>query len=199
MRRRSVLVSIAALQCGSGCAGRRDEAEGERTRSPPPTESPSPATTESTSPTTADTPTLDDLPCPPAAVDPDAAVCAHTADDPPVVVRAEARRAPVDDAACVRFVLANATGERLRFNPNNPDLYRYTGDGYDPVERRASGSGVVTVPADGEHAWRLTELPQFQRLVPDAYLFAIEVPSNGAVAADWVTCLAPFRLTAGRG
>lgn len=115
-----------------------------------------------------------------------------------MVVHAEARRTPVDDAASVRFVLTNVTRERPRFNPNDPVIYRYAGDGCDRVERRASGNGVVTVTADGGHARRVTERPGFDRLIPEACLFAVEIPPAGTTVADRVTCLAPFRLTAGR-
>jgi hypothetical protein len=180
MRRRSVLATLA-LGPVAGCG----------TRLPPFARTPS-----SVGSTT--TPPLDDLPCPPDGIDPAAAVCAHRADDPPVVVRATERVAPVD-APEIGFVLANTTGEALRFNPHTPDVYRYVGgpgDEYDLVERQSSGSGVVEVPPGGEHEWRLADLPQVDRLSPGTYLFGVSVPTGGRMDTDWVTCLAPFRLTA---
>jgi hypothetical protein len=143
-------------------------------------------------------PSLDDLPCPPESVDPAAAVCAHRADDPPVVVRATERVASL--GTTTRFVLTNATGARLRFNPHNPDVYRYvggSGDEYDLVERQPSGNGVVEVPPGGEHEWRLADLPQGDRLSPGTFLFGVSVPTAGTMDVEWVTCLAPFRLTDG--
>ena len=146
------------------------------------------------------TPVLDDLPCPPASVD-GPTVCAHEVDATavPVVVRATDHVAPIDDASGVAFVLTNATGERLRFNPNNPDVYRYGERGYDRIRRRSSGNGVVDVPVGGEYEWRLTDLAVFDRLSPGSFLFAVRAPTAGTMETDWVTCLAPFRLTAAGG
>lgn len=144
-------------------------------------------------------PTRDDLPCPPAAVTPETAVCPADRDDAPLVVRTNRRTVALADAESVRFVLVNGTGEALRFNPNNPDVYRYTGDGYDRLDRRASGTGVTTVPPGGTHSWHLTDLSQFDRLTPGSFLFAASVPTAAATGADRWTCLSPFRLTAERG
>ena len=200
MRRRSVLVSFAAT-VAPGCVGNfgQESKDSSSTPSTASSTTPTPPTPRSatSSTTLSATPTLDDLPCPPERVAPDAAVCSHEVNDAPVVVRATERVIPADDPGTA-FVLTNGTGERLRFNPHNPDVYRYTGDGYAVVERRSSGTGVVTVPPEGTHRWRLPDLAVVDRLSPGTFLFAVSVPTAGTMDVDRVTCLTPFRLTAGR-
>lgn len=194
MRRRIALATFGSLLGAvAGCS----------TRLPPSARTPGSAASTDTPTADARTagavPTLDELPCPPAAVNPETAVCPADRDDAPLVVRTNRRTVALAEAESVRFVLVNGTGEGLRFNPNNPDVYRYTGDGYDRLDRRASGTGVTTVPPDGTHSWHLTDLPQFDRLAPGTFLFAASVPTAGATDTDRVTCLSPFRLTAERG
>ncbi|AUV83174.1 hypothetical protein C2R22_17230 [Salinigranum rubrum] len=189
MRRRPALAVLATLVGAvSGCG----------TRLPPSARTPASVASTGT-PTLDESPPLDELPCPPADVNPETAVCPGERDDASVAVRTNRPSVALDDAGSVRFVLENGTGDGLRFNPNNPDVYRFTGERYELVERRSSGSGVTTVPPNGTYSWRLADLPQFDRLSVGTFLFAVSVPTAGTMGADWVTCLAPFRLTDGRG
>lgn len=181
MRRRSVLATLA-VGVVAGCTSRL----------PPFARTPS-------SGASSDPPSLGSLPCPPADLAPEGTVCPAERDDAPVVVRTNRREIAKRDVESVRFVLENETGSELRFNPHNPDVYRYTGEEYDRLDRHSSGSGVTTVPSGGTYSWRLTGLPQFDRLSSGTYLFAASVPTAGAMDAEWVTCLSPFRLVDGRG
>ena len=189
MRRRPALAVLASLVgVVSGCG----------TRLPPSARTPvSAVSTDTPAP---DPLPLDELPCPPSDVNPETAVCPAERDDAPVAVRTNRPSVTLDDAGSVRFVLENAGDDELRFNPNNPEVYRFTDDdGYALVERRSSGNGVTRVPPNGTYSWRLTDLPQFDRLSVGAFMFAARVPTAGAMGADRVTCLSPFRLTAERG
>lgn len=181
MRRRSVLATLA-VGAVSGCTGRLR-----------------PFARTPTSGAPSDPPPLDDLPCPPAELDPETTVCPAERDDAPVAIRTNRRSISKRDAESVRFVLENETGSEVRFNPHTPDVYRYAGEKYDRLTRQSSGNGVTTVPSGGTHSWRLTDLAVFDRLSAGTYLFAASVPTAGAMDADWVTCLSPFRLVDGRG
>jgi hypothetical protein len=164
---------------------------------------PSPPVRANTGVRGSDPPPLDDLPCPPAELDPQTTVCPAERDDAPVVVRTNRRSISRREAESVRFVLENETGRELRFNPHNPDIYRYVGEKYDRLDRQSSGNGVTTVPSGGTYSWRLTDLAVFDQLSAGACLFAASVRTAGAMSADWVTCLSlslsPFRLVDERG
>lgn len=140
--------------------------------------------------------------CPPHATSYDRAVCSHTADldTAPVSLASDPRTSSLDDGAPVDEVtltLSNRSATDLRFNPHSWRIRHLTGGDWSEMERRVSGNGVVTVPANDAHTWSFTEavnsLQEEPELNPGLYAAEIGVPDPEA-DDDWIGCIALVRF-----
>jgi len=194
VRRRALLASVASAGT-AGCLGDsrprlRDDGDGDASPAPDP-----------------DGPAPDGLVCPPFEVDTTRVVCSFERDGADVYPTVNRSTVPVrgeELAAPLVVTVHNDSGATLRrFNPNDPDLYAYVGDGTDGwsrLPRKTAGDGFVELEPGETVSWQVGDPSQFEstdrRPRPGTYAFVVEVPEPGG-DDGWVACLAAFRLTAG--
>jgi hypothetical protein len=152
--------------------------------------------TEQGTPTTTPVP-LSDYDCPPHDSYAGAAVCSHVVDTGAASVYLLPSKTEVDaSTGTVELTLYNKSSTELEFNPYQWSIMRESSAGWEPIEKRSSGDGRLTLSPGETHTWTFAEVLDFinEKVTADAgtYTAGINVPTpNGS---DWIRCTALFRL-----
>lgn len=176
MKRREMLAAASASMVGfAGCAI---------------------GATEQETPTTTPTP-LSEYDCPPHDSYAGAAVCSHTVDTESANVYLLPSKSTVDaSTGTVELTLHNESSTELAFNPYQWSIMMKSSSGWEPIEKRSSGDGRLTLTSGDTHTWMFGEVVGFinEKVTVDTgtYTAGISVPNPGD--SDWIRCIALFRL-----
>ncbi|MEF8899710.1 MAG: hypothetical protein V5A25_00585 [Halovenus sp.] len=147
-------------------------------------------------PTTTPTP-LSEYDCPPHESYAGAAVCSHTVNTGSTSVYLLPSETTVDaSTGTVELTLYNKSSTELVFNPYQWSIMRKLSSGWEPIEKRSSGNGRLTLSPGETHTWTFGEVVDFinEKVTVDAgtYTAGINVPNPDG--SDWIRCIALFRL-----
>jgi hypothetical protein len=158
-------------------------------------ESGAPDSTPSTGTTTTRT-AFSEYGCPPTEFDEKPVVCSHTVDTESASVYLLVSRTPAESETPT-LTLHNDSSTELTFNPHSWSIKRKQASGWEPIEKRMSGDGKLTVAPGEIHAWTFEEvvrsINQQVALDPEIYAASITVPDPDS--SEWIRCLALVRLT----
>jgi hypothetical protein len=135
--------------------------------------------------------------CPPHDSYSGAAVCSHTVEIESANIYLLSSQTAVDaSTGTVELTLHNKSSSELAFNPYQWSIMMKSFAGWNPIEKRSSGNGRLTLSPGETHTWTFREVVNFinEEATVDTGTYTAGIDVENLDGSDWIRCIALFRL-----